>query len=164
MVVNALSGEALPIYGDGSNIRDWLYVEDHCRGIELVINNGVVGETYNLGGNNECANMDIVGQICAGLDSMFAGNKSLGENYPDAPAAKGEKTDSLITFVKDRPGHDWRYAIDASKAGRELQYAPVESFASGLQKTLEWMLANELWWRSVMDGSYRDWIDKNYSA
>jgi dTDP-glucose 4,6-dehydratase len=153
MIVNALSGETLPIYGDGSNIRDWLYVEDHCRGIDLVINQGRVGETYNLGGNNECAN----------LDHLFAENKALGEKFPDAPAAKGKPTDSLISFVKDRPGHDWRYAIDATKASNEVQYAPVESFASGLQKTLNWMLDNETWWRAVMDGSYRDWIDRNYA-
>jgi len=95
---------------------------------------------------------------------MFAGNEDLGKTYPDAPAVSGKSTDSLITFVKDRPGHDWRYAIDATKAKKELQYAPEESFASGLQKTLEWMLANESWWRSVMDGSYRDWIDRNYSS
>jgi dTDP-glucose 4,6-dehydratase len=163
MIVNALSGKTLPIYGDGSNIRDWLYVEDHCRGIELVINKGRVGETYNIGGNNECANLDVVGQICAGLDRLFAENKALGEQFPDAPAATGKSTDSLITFVKDRPGHDWRYAIDATKASNELQYTPAESFSSGLQKTLNWMLDNEAWWRSVMDGSYRDWIDKHYA-
>ena len=164
MIVNALTGQSLPIYGDGSNIRDWLYVEDHCRGIDLVLNKGKIGETYNIGGNNECSNLDIVGLICAGIDGMFAGDENLAEKFPDAPAATGNPTESLITFVKDRPGHDWRYAIDATRANRELQYAPSESFASGLQKTLEWMLTNESWWRSVMDGSYRDWIDKNYSA
>jgi dTDP-glucose 4,6-dehydratase len=164
MIVNALTGQSLPIYGDGSNIRDWLYVEDHCRGIDLVLNKGKVGETYNIGGNNECCNLDIVGHICTGIDAMFAGNDELREKFPDAPAASGKSSESLITFVKDRPGHDWRYAIDATRASKELQYAPTESFASGLQKTLEWMLTNESWWRSVMDGSYRDWIDKNYSA
>ena len=164
IIVNALSGKSLPVYGDGSNIRDWLYVEDHCRGIEMVINNGRIGETYNIGGNNECSNLGIVGQICAGLDRMFADHEDLGKTFPEAPAVKGIATDSLITFVRNRPGHDWRYAIDATKATTELQYAPVESFASGLQKILEWMLANESWWRSVMDGSYRDWIDKNYLA
>ena len=164
MIVNALTGQSLPIYGDGSNIRDWLYVEDHCRGIDLVLNKGRIGETYNIGGNNECSNLDIVGQICAGIDGMFASDENLGDKFPDAPAASGKPSDSLITLVKDRPGHDWRYAIDATRASTELQYAPSESFVSGLQKTLEWMLTNESWWRSVMDGSYRDWIDKNYSA
>ena len=164
MIVNALTGKALPVYGDGSNIRDWLYVEDHCRGIDLVMHKGEIGETYNIGGDNECSNLDIVGQICAGIDRMFADHDGLSETFPDAPAASGNSTDALITFVKDRPGHDWRYAIDATRASKELQYAPGESFASGLQKTLDWMLAHEAWWRSVMDGSYRDWIDKNYSG
>ena len=163
MIVNALTGKALPVYGDGSNIRDWLYVDDHCRGIELVMNTAEIGETYNIGGNNECSNLEIVGQICAGIDRMFEDSEDLGKAFPDSPAASGTATDALITFVRDRPGHDWRYAIDATRASTELQYAPVESFASGLQRTLEWMIANESWWRSVMDGSYRDWIDTNYS-
>ena len=164
MIVNALTGQPLPVYGDGSNIRDWLYVEDHCRGIDLVMHKGETGETYNIGGDNECSNLEIVGQICAGIDGMFADNEDLGKAFPDAPAAGGKATDSLLTFVKDRPGHDWRYAIDATRASTELDYAPGECFASGLQKTLEWMLVNEWWWRSVIDGSYRDWIDKNYST
>jgi dTDP-glucose 4,6-dehydratase len=162
MIVNSLTGQSLPVYGDGSNIRDWLYVDDHCRGIDLVMNQGENGETYNIGGDNECCNLDIVRRICAGVDRVFADDENLRSAFPDAPAATGEPTDSLITFVKDRPGHDWRYAIDATRSRQELQYAPVESFETGLAKTLEWMLANEAWWRSVMDGSYRDWIDKNY--
>ncbi len=164
MIVNALAGEALPVYGDGSNIRDWLYVEDHCIGIDLVLNQGRTGETYNIGGNNESSNIDIVRQICGNLDRMFAADKDLAERFPDAPAAHGNETESLLTFVKDRPGHDWRYAIDATKAQTELQYAPQENFASGLQKTLDWMVANESWWRAVMDGSYRDWIATHYSG
>lgn len=164
MIVNALAGEPLPVYGDGSNIRDWLYVEDHCIGIDLVLNGGRIGETYNIGGNNESSNLDIVRQICKSLDNMFASNSDLASQFPDAPAAHGKQTESLISFVKDRPGHDWRYAIDARKAQRELKYAPKESFASGLEKTLNWMVSNETWWRSVMDGSYRDWIAKNYKV
>ena len=164
MIVNALTGKSLPVYGDGSNIRDWLFVDDHCRGIDLVIHQGETGETYNFGGDNECCNLDIVRQICAGVDRVFVDDADLRRAFPDAPAARGEATDSLITFVKDRPGHDWRYAIDASRARNELQYAPRESFESGLEKTLQWMLANESWWRSVMDGSYRDWIDRNYQV
>ena len=162
MVVNALTGKPLPIYGDGSNIRDWLYVEDHCRGIDLVMNKGRIGETYNIGGNNECANIDIVKEICVRIDRVFAERPQLAEAFPGAPAAKGGKTESLITFVKDRLGHDWRYAIDATKSTGELGSEPQESFDSGLGKTLDWMLDNEAWWRSVMDGSYRDWIEKNY--
>jgi dTDP-glucose 4,6-dehydratase len=164
MIVNALSGKPLPVYGDGSNIRDWLYVEDHCRGIDLVMNKGRVGATYNIGGNNEWRNIDIVHQLCASIDAAFANDEQLAAQFPDAPAAQGKKTESLITFVKDRLGHDWRYAIDAGLAESELGYKPAESFETGFQLTLNWMLQNEQWWRSVMDGSYRDWISKNYAA
>jgi dTDP-glucose 4,6-dehydratase len=162
MIVNALTGKPLPVYGDGSNIRDWLYVEDHCRGIEMVIDKGRVGETYNIGGNNECANIDIVKQICSRIDNVFEQRPELATVFPDAPAASGRSTDTLIVFVKDRLGHDWRYAIDATKSSNELQYEPQEDFDSGLGRTLVWMLENEAWWRAVMDGSYRDWIEKNY--
>ena len=164
MIVNALTGKALPVYGDGSNIRDWLYVEDHCKGIELVIDKGTVGETYNIGGNNEHANINIVRDLCAAVDRVFTSDASLAAAYPDAPAATGGKTESLITFVKDRLGHDWRYAIDARRAESELGYAPQEDFGSGLQRTLEWMLRNSAWWRAVMDGSYREWISRNYEG
>lgn len=164
MIVNALSGKPLPVYGDGSNIRDWLYVEDHCRGIDLVMNKGEVGGTYNIGGNNEWRNIDIVHELCASIDAAFESRPELAQQFPDAPAAKGQKTTSLITFVKDRLGHDWRYAIDASLAESELGYRPQESFETGFRLTLDWMLSNESWWQSVMDGSYRDWISKNYSA
>ncbi len=163
-IVNALTGMPLPVYGDGSNIRDWLYVTDHCRGIDLVIKDGEIGETYNIGGNNEIPNIQIVQAICGCIDSTFAADRSLKKSYPDAPAARGELTESLVTFVKDRPGHDWRYAIDATRAETELKYSPEESFATGLQKTLQWMLDNESWWRAVMDGSYRDWIERNYAS
>ena len=162
MIVNALTGKPLPVYGDGSNIRDWLYVEDHCRGIDLVMSKGRAGETYNIGGNNECANIDIVKTICARIDKAFADRDGLAAAFPDAPAARGEPTESLVTFVKDRLGHDWRYAIDATKSKSELGYEPEESFDSGLTRTLDWMLDNESWWRGVMDGSYRDWIETNY--
>ncbi len=162
MIVNALNGKALPVYGDGSNIRDWLYVEDHCYGIELVIEKGRSGETYNIGGDNECANIDIVKQVCRLIDDTFETRHMLADTYPDAPAANGKATESLVTFVKDRPGHDWRYAIDATKSATELGYSPREDFDSGLRRTLDWMLDNESWWRAVMDGSYREWIDKNY--
>lgn len=162
MIVNALTGKSLPVYGDGSNIRDWLYVEDHCRGIDLVISKGRLGETYNIGGNNEIPNIEIVNTICARIDARFSADEKLADAFPDAPAAKGEATASLITYVKDRPGHDWRYAIDATRAETELSYAPAENFSTGLDKTIDWMLAEEGWWRSVMDGSYRDWIARNY--
>ena len=162
MIVNALTGKQLPVYGDGSNIRDWLYVEDHCYGIDLVMDKGRIGETYNIGGNNECANIDIVKQICALIDATFDSRSDLAGIFPDAPAANGQPTESLISFVKDRLGHDWRYAIDATRSSTELGYSPRENFDSGLQRTLAWMLDNEAWWRAVMDGSYREWIETNY--
>jgi len=162
MIVNALNGKVLPVYGDGTNIRDWLYVEDHCAGIDLVIDKGRLGETYNIGGNNECANIDIVGRICRAIDRAFSECPDLVSKFPEAPAARGIATDSLVTFVRDRPGHDWRYAIDATRATQELGYAPVESFETGLAKTVAWMLDNSPWWRAVMDGSYQDWLATNY--
>lgn len=163
MVVNALTGKPLPVYGDGSNIRDWLYVTDHCHGIDLVMSGGQVGETYNIGGNDERANIDIVNEICLRIDTLFEERPDLADAFPDAPAAKGVPTESLITFVKDRLGHDWRYAIDATKSKNELNYEPQEDFDSGLTHTIDWMLSNETWWRSVMDGSYRDWLETNYA-
>ncbi len=162
MIVNALTGTQLPVYGDGSTIRDWLYVEDHCRGIELVLRQGRLGETYNIGGRNEWRNIEIVREICLVIDDAFARNPALAKQYPDAPAAHGEPTSSLITMVKDRPGHDWRYAVDTGRITEELGFKPKESFETGLRKTLQWMLDNEAWWRAVMDGSYRAWIDSQY--
>jgi dTDP-glucose 4,6-dehydratase len=164
MIVNALAGKPLPVYGDGSNIRDWLYVEDHVRGIELVIKKGTVGETYNIGGNEEHANLDIVNTLCACIDDVFAEDDQLAGRFPEAPAAAGNATSSLITMVKDRPGHDWRYAIDASRIEHELGFTPAHDFASGLRKTVSWMLENEDWWRSILDDSYRDWIEGQYGT
>jgi len=162
MIVNAVTGKPLPVYGDGSNIRDWLYVEDHVRGIDLVIKQGAVGETYNIGGNEEHANIDIVNTICASLDEAFASDPGLAKRFPNAPAASGGQSASLITSVKDRPGHDWRYAIDASRIKDELGFSPQYDFATGLRMTIDWMLDQESWWRAVMDGSYRDWIATQY--
>lgn len=163
MIVNALNGKPLPVYGDGSNIRDWLYVEDHVRGIDLVIKKGAVGETYNIGGDEERANIDIVQTICADIDQAFASEPMLANRFPNAPAASAGGTASLITSVKDRPGHDWRYAIDASRIKNELGFSPQHDFATGLSKTLTWMLDHESWWRAVMDGSYRDWVATQYA-
>jgi dTDP-glucose 4,6-dehydratase len=164
MIVNALTGKPMPVYGDGSNIRDWLFVEDHCRGIDLVIRRGRVGETYNIGGNNEWDNISIVREICRLVARRFEQDAELSHIYKVSPPACGKSVYSLISFVKDRPGHDWRYAIDARKIRNELGYEPREDFESGLARTLDWMLANEPWWRAVMNGSYRDWIDKQYEA
>ncbi len=149
-LTNVLRGLPLPIYGDGSNIRDWLYVADHCRGIELVINDGKVGETYNIGGNNEWNNLDIVRLLCQQLDERFAADPTLAARFPAAPPARGGSAADLIEFVTDRAGHDWRYAIDAGKISGELGYAPQESFESGLAKTVDWYLANEDWWRPLL--------------
>jgi len=148
-LTNILDGLPLPVYGDGSNIRDWLYVRDHCQGIERVIERGTVGETYNIGGNNEWANLDIVKLLCRLVDEKFAANSGLAGRFTQSPAASGESA-SLIQFVEDRAGHDWRYAIDASKIERELGFAPAETFETGIAKTLDWYLDNEDWWRPLL--------------
>ncbi len=163
-LINALHGRPLPIYGDGLQVRDWLHVEDHCLGIDLVIAKGVVGETYNVGGGAELANLTVIDTLCAAVDDAFARDATLAERFPDAAAAKGQPTASLKTTVADRPGHDRRYAIDASKISNELGYAPQRSFAQGFAATLAWYLDNEDWWRSVIDGSYRDWVATNYAG
>ena len=162
MIVNALQGKPLPVYGDGSNIRDWLFVEDHVRAIDLVLQKGRVGETYNVGGNEEHSNIEIVKGLCAAIDTVLAERPELQSRYGESPPSKGETTDSLVTFVKDRPGHDWRYAIDASKLENELGFRPAHTFATGLEDTINWMLDNEAWWQGVLDESYLDWMDQNY--
>lgn len=162
MLVNALEGKPLPVYGDGLNVRDWLYVADHCRAVDAVLRRGRAGETYNVGGRNEWKNIDIVHLLCRLVDEAFAADAALAERFPRCPAAAGHATATLITFVKDRPGHDRRYAIDAVKAEQELEWTPVETFETGIRKTLGWYLTHEPWWRGVMDGSYRQWIERNY--
>ena len=143
MILNALDGKALPVYGDGMQIRDWLFVEDHARALYKVVTEGKVGETYNIGGHNEKANIEVVSAICELLEELVP-NKPDGVNlYKD-----------LITYVKDRPGHDVRYAIDAAKIERELGWKPQETFESGIRKTVEWYLNNKTWWSRVLDGSY----------
>lgn len=149
VILNALSGKPLPVYGDGMNIRDWLYVGDHCSAIRAVLSNGRLGETYNVGGNSEKTNIDVVRTICRILDEL-------------KPEPKGRHYESLITFVKDRPGHDLRYAIDASKIDGELGWKPAETFASGLRKTVLWYLQNPQWIAGVSSGEYRSWLDRNY--
>jgi dTDP-glucose 4,6-dehydratase len=148
MILNGLNGKALPIYGDGQNVRDWLYVEDHCDGIYLVLQQSQLGETYNIGGNNEQNNLTVVGKICDILDEL-------------APQA-GLSRSSLLNFVTDRPGHDRRYAIDCSKIKRDLGWEPKENFESGLLKTIQWYLDNPNWVEQVLSGSYRNWIETNY--
>ncbi|WP_225086121.1 dTDP-glucose 4,6-dehydratase [Pectobacterium colocasium] len=143
VILNAVAGKPLPVYGDGAQIRDWLFVEDHARALYKVVTEGEIGETYNIGGHNERKNIEVVQTICALLEEL-APNKPAGvERYRD-----------LITYVKDRPGHDMRYAIDARKIERELGWRPEETFETGMRKTVNWYLNNEKWWRSVQDGSY----------
>ncbi|HDI3305057.1 TPA: dTDP-glucose 4,6-dehydratase, partial [Vibrio cholerae] len=143
MILNALEGKALPVYGDGMQIRDWLFVEDHARALYKVVTEGQVGETYNIGGHNEKANIEVVNTLCALLEELV----------PNKPAGVAHYAD-LITYVKDRPGHDVRYAIDASKIERELGWKPEETFESGIRKTVEWYLHHREWWSRVLDGSY----------
>ncbi len=149
-LINCLHGRPLPIYGDGLNVRDWLHVADHCAGIERVLERGRVGETYNIGGGAELPNMAVIDRICASVDSAFAADPVLAARYPDAPAARGESTATLKTFVTDRAGHDRRYAIDERKAREELGYKPRRTFEEGLAETLAWYLAHESWWRPLL--------------
>lgn len=149
MTLNALDGKPLPVYGEGLNVRDWLYVTDHCEAIWQVIERGEVGGTYNIGGNNEVRNIDVVKSICRIVAE---------ETGREAGALEG-----LITYVKDRPGHDLRYAIDATKIETELGWSPTETFDTGMRKTIKWYLGNESWIASVRSGEYREWIEKNYT-
>ncbi len=143
MILNALEGKPLPVYGDGMQIRDWLFVEDHARALYEVVTKGKVGETYNIGGHNEKANIDVVKTICSLLEELVPNKPVWVDKYSD-----------LITYVTDRPGHDVRYAIDASKIERELGWKPQETFTTGMRKTLQWYLNNRQWWQRILDGSY----------
>lgn len=151
VIHNALAGKPLPIYGDGQQIRDWLYVKDHCSAIRRVLEMGRVGETYNIGGWNEKPNLDVVHTLCAILDEL-------------SPRTDTQSYTSQITYVTDRPGHDRRYAIDASKIERELGWKPAETFETGIRKTVEWYLENQAWVQNVTSGAYLQWVDKNYGA
>jgi dTDP-glucose 4,6-dehydratase len=151
VISNILHSQPLPIYGDGKQIRDWLYVEDHARGIDRVIKKGVVGETYNIGGNNEWANIDIVNLLCAEIDKRMDSSEALRKRYPETPMAQGKSSQSLITYVEDRRGHDRRYAINPDKAYNDLGYVPVETFETGIAKTIDWYLENPQWWQPLRD-------------
>jgi dTDP-glucose 4,6-dehydratase len=150
MIVNALAGKPLPVYGDGQQVRDWLYVKDHCSAIRRVLQAGKLGETYNIGGWNEKPNLSIVHSVCSLLDAM-------------RPRADGASYSTQITYVKDRPGHDRRYAIDASKIERELGWKPLETFETGIRKTVQWYLDNPEWVAQVQSGAYRDWVQTQYA-
>ncbi len=150
VILNALAGKPLPIYGDGQQIRDWLYVKDHCSAIRRVLEAGKLGETYNVGGWNEKPNLEVVNTICSILDGL-------------RPKSDGTSYSSQITYVKDRPGHDRRYAINATKLERELGWKPIETFETGIKKTVQWYLDNQEWTDGVLSGSYREWVKKQYS-
>jgi len=149
-IQNALTGKALPIYGDGQQIRDWLYVKDHCSAIRRVLEAGALGEVYNVGGWNEKANLDVVHTLCSILDEL-------------KPRGDGKSYAEQITYVTDRPGHDRRYAIDAGKLERELGWKPAETFETGIRKTVQWYLDNQSWVNNVLSGDYQSWLDKNYT-
>lgn len=151
VIVNALAGKVLPVYGDGQQIRDWLFVKDHCSAIRRVLEAGKSGETYNIGGWNEKTNLDIVHTVCALLDEL-------------RPRQDSKKYCEQIAFVADRPGHDQRYAIDAQKIERELGWKPTETFETGIQKTVQWYLDNQNWVANVQSGAYREWVEKNYTV
>ena len=151
MIVNALAGKPLPVYGDGQQIRDWLYVKDHCSAIRRVLDAGHIGEVYNIGGWNEKPNLEIVHTVCALLDEL-------------RPRADGKPYKEQITYVADRPGHDRRYAIDARKIERELGWKPAETFETGIRKTVQWYLDNQAWVSNVQSGAYREWLEKNYTG
>ena len=151
MIANALAGKPLPVYGDGMNVRDWLYVSDHCTAIRRVLEAGTPGEVYNVGGWNEKPNLDVVHTLCAILDEL-------------SPRADGQSYKAQITFVQDRPGHDRRYAIDASKLERELSWKPAETFETGIRKTVQWYLDNQAWVANVTSGAYKQWVGKQYGA
>lgn len=148
--LNALSGKPLPIYGDGMNVRDWLHVEDHCRGIEACLRKGKAGEVYNIGGGEELPNLTVIEEICRSVDDAFAKDPSLAKRFPNAPAAQGRTSAELKTYVTDRKGHDRRYAIDETKARKELNYAPARDFQRGIAETLAWFLANQDWWQPLL--------------
>jgi dTDP-glucose 4,6-dehydratase len=162
MILNALHDKPLPIYGDGNQIRDWLYVDDHCRGIEMVIDADQTGECFNIGGINEWKNIDIVNLVCKLIDEQFTTHPYLKTRFPLAAHAHNGKTNKLITFIKDRPGHDRRYAIDPAKAQEILGYEPKETFASGIRKTIVWYMQNEQWWMPLLDAKKGGWITKQY--
>jgi dTDP-glucose 4,6-dehydratase len=151
MILNALGGKPLPVYGDGRNVRDWLYVTDHCSAIRRVLEAGQLGRTYNIGGRNEKTNLEVVQTLCAILDAV-------------SPRAGGGSYWEQVQFVKDRPGHDRRYAIDASRMEKELGWLPAETFETGIRKTVEWYLGNPEWVQGVTSGAYRDWVDKQYGS
>jgi dTDP-glucose 4,6-dehydratase len=164
VILNALMGKPLPIYGDGMNVRDWLHVEDHCAAIALVVEKGRDGETYNIGGGQELPNIELVRMLCDQIDARIAASPDLAARFKDCPASSGRHCRDLMTFVKDRPGHDRRYAICADKLFDELGFRARISLADGMARTVDWYIVNEAWWQPIRSGAYRDWIKQQYGA
>jgi dTDP-glucose 4,6-dehydratase len=162
-ILNAFEGRALPIYGDGLNVRDWLHVEDHCAAIRKIIDSSPAGRTWNVGGGTERTNIALVEDLCAAIDAMFTHDAALKERFPNCPASHSARTAELITYVKDRPGHDRRYAIDSRRLQHGLGWRPEIGDASGLKRTVTWYAENQTWWRAVLTGEYREWVARQYS-
>jgi dTDP-glucose 4,6-dehydratase len=163
IIMNILSGDPLPVYGDGLQVRDWLHVADHCEAIGLALSRGQAGEVYNIGGDSETTNIEIVRTLCALVDETLSAREDLRKSFPSSPAANGKQSTDLIVHVRDRPGHDRRYAINYDKAQRELGYAPARDLAGGLRATLNWYLDNKPWWQALLGRDYAAWVEKNYS-
>jgi dTDP-glucose 4,6-dehydratase len=162
-VIRCLEGGPLPIYGDGMNVRDWLYVEDHCRGIEAILQRGVVGETYNIGGRSELPNLAVIDTIVSAVDKAFVASPELRDRFAQSPAARGDSCAALKTYVKDRPGHDRRYAIDPLKIETTLGFHPSFRFEAAMAQTVHWYINHEPWWRSIQTNEYRQWMTANYA-
>jgi dTDP-glucose 4,6-dehydratase len=163
-LIHILQGKRLPVYGDGLQVRDWLHVADHCEAISLALTRGTSGEVYNIGGNSETTNIEVVRTLCALVDEAVAGQAELKAAHPAAPAAQGRPASGLIEYVRDRPGHDRRYAIDYRKAQREIGYSPTRDLKGGLRATLEWYLGNRGWWEALMGRDYSNWLKLNYKS
>ncbi len=161
-LTNILLGKPLPVYGDGLQVRDWLHVADHCKAIALALRAGRSGEVYNIGGNAETANIHVVRTLCALADEILSQRPELRAAFASSPPANGGRSMDLITFVRDRPGHDRRYAIDYRKAGRELKYSPTRNLQTGLRETFEWYLSNRTWWEKLLGRDHAAWVQKNY--
>lgn len=160
--INILLGKPLPVYGDGLQVRDWLQVADHCEAVVRAITHGKSGEVYNIGGNSETTNIEVVRTLCSLVDKCYAERPDLHIAFPASPAAKGNSSSELITHVRDRPGHDRRYAVNFAKATHELGYTPARNLLTGLQATIDWYLANTSWWQALLGRDYAAWIERNY--
>ena len=163
-ILNILEGRRLPIYGDGQQIRDWLHVSDHCRALELILAESAAGETWNIGGSTQQPNLVVVGTVCDLVDQAFAAEPALAARFPRSPPAQRQRARTLIEHVRDRPGHDRRYAVDSRKIGGRLGFRAATPLAAGLEATVRWYLDNEPWWRGVVSGEYRQWYARQYPA